>query len=333
MHKYNPWLKVRNLTKEYRDSNWTRKILRRTPGLQEDRIVRAVDNVSFDIQQGEIVGYLGSNGAGKSTTIKMIAGILTPTSGTIEIGGINPFIDTYKHKMELGVAFGQRSKLLWDLPVKESMYYHAALYNIKEQSKRVYEIAELFEIHDLLKKPTRQLSLGQRMRCELALTFLHMPKLILLDEPTIGLDFDSRDLIHKVIKRAVLEYNSTILLSSHDLKDVESVCSRIVLLRKGRVLFDGSIEELSDKSGAVSTVVIGFPSDHTLPEMTRRIEEIPGVVSVVAKPDEVTVMYRGERIFNRILTMISSSRPILSLERKEPSLEDLIRTSYQDAKQ
>lgn len=324
-----PWVVIERLCKDYKKLNWLQKAFKKHA--KTEKIVRAVDSVDFNIKRGEVVGYLGPNGAGKSTTIKMIAGILKPTSGTIKVGGRDPFIDAHKHKMELGIAFGQRSKLLWDLPVEESMLYHAVLYKIDSRirKRRISDIADTFDIQGLLRKPVRQLSLGQRMRCELALTFLHSPKLILLDEPTIGLDFNSRDIIHRVIKRAVSEYGATILLSSHDLKDVESVCSRIVLLNKGSVLFDGSLEALSCRSSAVSIINVGFLGEYSPAQIKKQLEEIQGVVSVIVGHGQSTITYRGERSFNDIIATISTCHTILSLQRQEPDLEDLIRTYYQ----
>lgn len=209
----------------------------------------AVRNINFTIEQGEMVGFIGPNGAGKSTTIKMLTGILTPSSGTVRVFGHDPCKNRTMNALKIGVLFGQRSQMLWDLPVRDTFEMFKIMYRIKPQDyKRQRDrLIEMLDMGDFLSQAVRQLSLGQRMRANLALCFLHQPQVVFLDEPTIGLDVLVKDRVQEFLKQINKEQNTTILLTTHDTKDIEQVAQRLVLIDKGKLLFDGEQIDFHEK--------------------------------------------------------------------------------------
>lgn len=212
---------------------------------------KAVKGINFEIQEGELVGYIGENGAGKSTTIKMLTGLLTPTSGEVIVDGIVPNEKRIQNNQKIGAVFGQKTQLWWDLPVIESFRLIRKMYKIPENEyrKNLKKFSELLELEDLLEKQVKNLSLGQKMRCEIAATFLHNPKIVYLDEPTIGLDVFVKEKIRKFIKDINQEKNTTVILTTHDLNDIEDVCNRIILLDNGNIIYDGDKQKFKDTYG------------------------------------------------------------------------------------
>ncbi len=208
--------------------------------------VRALDDISFAIGDGEMVGYIGPNGAGKSSTIKVLSGILTPDSGRCEIDGRCPWKDRTRHVREIGVVFGQRSQLWWDVPVIDSFELLRDIYRVPqaEYRRNLDELVELLNLAQIVKTPTRQLSLGQRMRCEIAASLLHSPKILFLDEPTIGLDAVSKLAVRSFIRELNQRRGTTVLLTTHDMQDIEALASRVILIGKGKILLDGALESL-----------------------------------------------------------------------------------------
>lgn len=208
--------------------------------------IRALDDVSFTIGDGEMVGYMGPNGAGKSSTIKILSGILTPDSGTCLIDGRVPWKNRVEHVRNIGVVFGQRSQLWWDIPVIDSFELLRDIYAVPQaQYKRnLDELTELLQLAELIKTPTRQLSLGQRMRCELAASLLHSPRILFLDEPTIGLDAVSKLAVREFVKRLNKEHGTTVILTTHDMQDIEALAQRVILIGRGRILMDGTLEDV-----------------------------------------------------------------------------------------
>lgn len=210
--------------------------------------VKAVDDISFSIDKGEIVGYIGPNGAGKSTTIKIISGILNPDSGTCKVDNMIPWIDRKEYVKKIGVVFGQRSQLWWDIPAIDTFELLRDIYDIdeKEYEATKKDLIEKLNLKDIINIPVRQLSLGQRMRCEIAASLMHNPEILFLDEPTIGLDAVSKQLVRDFIKKLNKEKNITIILTSHDMADITSLAKRIILIGKGKVLYDGSLRKLKN---------------------------------------------------------------------------------------
>lgn len=213
---------------------------------REVEVIRALSDVSFTIQDGEMVGYIGPNGAGKSSTIKILSGILTPESGNCLVDGRIPWKNRTEHVRQIGVVFGQRSQLWWDVPVIDSFELLKDIYSISMNTYRnnLEELTVLLHLQELLKMPTRQLSLGQRMRCEIAASLLHSPRILFLDEPTIGLDAVSKLAVREFILRLNQEHRTTVILTTHDMQDIEALTKRIILIGRGRVLMDGTLEDM-----------------------------------------------------------------------------------------
>jgi len=227
--------------------------------------VHALNDVSFTIRDGEMVGYIGPNGAGKSSTIKILSGILTPDEGTCIINGLNPWKDRIRHVKEIGVVFGQRSQLWWDVPVIDSYELLRDIYRIPQTvyKQNREELTELLSLGELLKTPARQLSLGQRMRCEIAASLLHSPQILFLDEPTIGLDAVSKLAVRDFIKNHNKVHKTTVILTTHDMQDIEALTERIILIGKGHILLDGTAEDI--KAGNENM-------DEALAALYRRLE-------------------------------------------------------------
>ncbi len=269
-------IEARNLTKYF-------KVLKHREGLlgtmkdlfsTDFKIVKAVDDISFEIQSGEIVGYIGPNGAGKSTTIKMMTGILKPTSGFLLLDDIVPYENRTKNVQKMGVIFGQRTQLWWDLPVIELFKILKDIYQVDDKTyhDQIGLFNDLVDLQALYATPVRKLSLGQRMLCDLAAAFLHNPKVILLDEPTIGLDIAVKSKIHTVIRELNEFQKTTILLTTHDLGDVEALCKRLIIIDKGKIIYDGDINRVTKLFGAYRTLkvqIFGFADDSLASIRTR----------------------------------------------------------------
>lgn len=224
---------------------------------REYEVIHALDDVSFTIDDGEMVGYIGPNGAGKSSTIKILSGILTPDSGNVYVDGRVPYKDRIRHVREIGVVFGQRSQLWWDVPVIDSFALLKDIYSISEPHYRqnLEELTELLDLTELLRSPARQLSLGQRMRCEIAASLLHRPRILFLDEPTIGLDAVSKLAVREFILKQNQIHGTTVILTTHDMQDIEALASRIILIGKGRILMDGGLEDIREDGGNMDETV------------------------------------------------------------------------------
>ncbi|MDU7472751.1 MAG: ATP-binding cassette domain-containing protein [Paenibacillus macerans] len=248
----------------------------RTLFSREYRLKEAVRGISFNIERGEFVGYIGPNGAGKSTTIKMLTGILHPTSGTVMIGGLNPHRDRRRAVRRLGVVFGQRSQLWWDLPVKDSYDILAEMYGVSpaEKRERLDRFAELLDLHEFWMTPVRKLSLGQRMRADIAAAMLHDPDLLFLDEPTIGLDVHAKRNIRQFLQTLNKEFGKTILLTTHDMDDIEQLCSRVMVINHGQLAYDGTIRALRDMIGLPTVIRVKFRGGFRMPEGWREARHV-----------------------------------------------------------
>ena len=223
----------------------------------------AVNSISLTINDGEIVGYIGSNGAGKSTTIKMMCGILTPTSGNVYIDGIEPYKKRRVVAQNIGVVFGQKTQLWWDIPLIETFKVLKEIYQVSEKDykERMDFLCETLGIKEFLNQPARTLSLGQRMRADLAAAWLHNPKILFLDEPTIGLDVLVKTKIREAIKVMNAKYNTTVILTTHDMKDIENLCSRIIMIEEGNIIYDGSLENIKHRFGDQRTVSVTLSNE------------------------------------------------------------------------
>lgn len=226
--------------------------------------IHALDDVSFTIGDGEMVGYIGPNGAGKSSTIKILSGILTPDDGVCMVNGIVPWKNRIQHTQNIGVVFGQRTQLWWDVPVIDSYGLLKEIYHIDtvDYQKNLARLTQLLSLQELLKTPVRQLSLGQRMRCEIAASLLHNPRILFLDEPTIGLDAVSKLAVRDFIRQLNREQNTTVLLTTHDMQDIEALTSRILLIGKGRLLLDGTIADIRQHYDSMEEALAAFYRSH-----------------------------------------------------------------------
>ncbi len=219
--------------------------------------IRALDDVSFSVGDGEMVGYIGPNGAGKSSTIKILSGILTPDSGTVLVDGRVPYQKRVEHVKQIGVVFGQRSQLWWDVPVIDSFELLKDIYTIPESvyQQSLAELTERLKLSELLRSPARQLSLGQRMRCEIAASLLHRPRILFLDEPTIGLDAVSKLAVRDFILKQNKTHGTTVILTTHDMQDIEALVSRIILIGRGKILLDGTLSDIKKGGGNIDETV------------------------------------------------------------------------------
>lgn len=224
---------------------------------REYEIIHALNNVSFTIRDGEMVGYIGPNGAGKSSTIKILSGILTPDSGTVLVDGRVPYRNRIDHVREIGVVFGQRSQLWWDVPVIDSFALLKDIYSISDvcYKQSLEELTELLNLSELLRSPARQLSLGQRMRCEIAASLLHRPRILFLDEPTIGLDAVSKLAVRDFIQKQNQIHGTTVILTTHDMQDIESLTNRILLIGRGQILMDGSLDDIKTRGESIDATI------------------------------------------------------------------------------
>ena len=288
----------------------------------------AVNNISFNIEEGQLVGYIGENGAGKSTTIKMLTGLLTPTSGKVVVNGIIPNENRIKNNKQIGAVFGQKTQLWWDLPVIESFKLIKKMYDIPdgEYRKNLKKFTEILDLEELLEKQVKNLSLGQKMRCEIAATFLHNPKVVYLDEPTIGLDILVKENIRKFIKDINKEKNTTVILTTHDLKDIEEVCDRIILIDKGTIIYDGEKEIFKNKYGKyiIAEFFIQNKNNNIALETSKEkfevLEENEKNIKIKFNHDKLTIM--------DIVKSISNYCEILDMHIQEEGLEEILKEIY-----
>lgn len=294
--------------------------------IKKTEIKSALKDVSFDIEEGEILGYIGPNGAGKSTTIKILSGILLPTSGDVTVMNKTPWKNRLKTVSNLGVVFGQRTQLWWDLPVIESFNLLKKIYKItnKDYEKSLSELTDILKLKKLLKIPVRQLSLGQRMRCDLAASLLHSPKILFLDEPTIGMDASTKIAMRDFIKQLNKEYKITILLTTHDMDDVESLCKRILILNNGKIFFDGNLSEIRQKIAPEKYLTVDLKNkDETLDlDDVKIIQHLDGRYVFSFNPQKI----QSHELVNKI----TKKHAITDLIIENSSIEKIIAKLYQD---
>ncbi|WP_309122002.1 ATP-binding cassette domain-containing protein [Paenibacillus sp.] len=292
----------------------------------------AVADVSFTIERGEFVGYIGPNGAGKSTTIKMLTGILHPTAGEVRVAGRSPQRERRQVAGRIGVVFGQRSQLWWDLPVRDSYDVLAAMYKVEPdvKRKRLAELTELLRLSEVMDLPVRKCSLGQRMRADLAAALLHDPDVLFLDEPTIGLDAFAKRSIREFLRSLNREFGKTILLTTHDMDDIETLCSRVMVLNGGTLAYDGSLEELRERIGLPSRMTLTFAGDVDAAACAAAFGDEVAVER--ADGPRVALAFQRERIRpKRVLDAASALGDIVDIHMEEPEFEDVIRRIYSGA--
>lgn len=323
-------IEVNNLVKKYR-------IIEKEEGIKgyfkhlikpKYKEFYAVNGINFNIEEGELVGYIGENGAGKSTTIKMLTGLLTPTSGNVVVNGIIPNKKRIENNKNIGAVFGQKTQLWWDLPVIESFRLIKKMYKIPENEYRnnLKKFAEILDLNDLLEKQVKNLSLGQKMRCEIAATFLHNPKIVYLDEPTIGLDVLVKEKIRKFIKEINKEKKTTVILTTHDLNDIEDVCDRIILLDKGQIIYDGTKQKFKDTYGKY--VIAELIVNNKTKELSKDID-LENVEILEENERKLKMKFSHEEItIVKIMDEISKYCDIEDIHMKESELEDILKEIY-----
>ena len=326
-------IEIKNITKEF-------KVLNRREGLKgslkdlfsrDYKLVRAVDNISMNIEQGEIVGYLGPNGAGKSTTIKMMTGILEPTSGEIIVNGCVPYKNRTNNAQNIGVVFGQRTQLWWALPLVESFKILKDIYGVsdKDYNDTIELYQSLVDIEPLLHKPVRQMSLGQRTLSDILAAFLHNPKIVFLDEPTIGLDVSMKSKIRTLIHALNKEKNTTVILTTHDMGDVDALCRRIVIIDKGKMLYDNDIEHLKSFFGYYRTLKIRVGGD--LKQTAEKIRAELPEFSVSADDEWISVLVdEAKSKVMDVLSLLQKSYEIRDMQLEEISTEEVIKKIYEE---
>lgn len=287
----------------------------------------AVDNISFKVEKGEILGYIGPNGAGKSTTIKILTGILHPTSGTASVLGYTPWKQRERYVKNIGVVFGQKTQLWWDIPAVDTFYLLRELYNIQKEEfdERLEYMTKLLEVETIKNVPVRNLSLGERMRCEIITAFLHNPKIVFLDEPTIGMDIVAKDKIREFIQKINKKEKTTVILTTHDMSDIEELCKRIIIIDKGKIVYDGSLSKIKNKY--TKTRVIKMK----LNEPTKKLSLGEGCQATPFTKGyewEIVVDVK-KRSVSGIIASLLKTLDVLDFTILDPKIESVIKNIYE----
>ncbi|MFI3325218.1 MAG: ATP-binding cassette domain-containing protein [Clostridia bacterium] len=322
-------IKVENLNKTYKTRMVSKGLSGGFKGLFENKYAykKAVDDISFSIEKGEKVGYIGPNGAGKSTTIKMLTGILTPTSGDIMVSGLVPYKKRKENAKHIGVVFGQRSQLMWDLPLEESFDMQRYIFDVSKNDyiDRLSFFRKTFELDEFLRKPVRQLSLGQRMRAEVCLSLIHNPDIVFLDEPTIGLDVVSKETIRDLVNNMNKNNGTTFILTTHDMQDIEKTCDRVMIIDKGKLMYDDNIETLKEKFGNNKSITIVLED---MAEKDKSIYEQEGLKIEYIDKNKITYRLLGSIPVEQIIATLFSKLKIKDISISNDSVEDIVKTLY-----
>lgn len=328
-------IKVENITKEFKSN-------KKYPGFRgaiksffstEYIIKRAVDDISFSIADGEIVGYIGANGAGKSTTIKMMTGILTPTSGKITVDGLVPYEKRKENAKRIGVVFGQKTQLWWDLPLSETFTLLKEIYEVsdKDFNERMAFLNSTLSLEDFMLTPVRSLSLGQRMRADIAAALIHNPKVVYLDEPTIGLDVMVKEKVRNAIREINKKYKTTIILTTHDLNDIEELCSRIIIIDNGKKIYDGSLEEIKSKYGARTSIELQVKEKIDLSTLSFKENLKEDDLNIKEENNKIIATFNKNKISSsEIMSEILTKVEVIDFKVIETSIEDIIKKIYSE---
>lgn len=329
-------IRVENLTKEFRISE-------KYPGFKgaiksffstEYTTKKAVDGISFEINDGEIVGYIGANGAGKSTTIKMMTGILTPTNGIVSVNGLVPYENREKNAKNIGVVFGQKTQLWWDLPISETFSLLKDIYDVSDEDfeERMRFLKDVLGLEEFFLSPVRTLSLGQRMRADLAAALIHNPNVIYLDEPTIGLDIVVKERVRKAIKEINEKYKTTIILTTHDLNDIEELCSRIIIIDSGKKIYDGELNGVKEKFGYLTTVEIQIKEEVDLEKFNEFDEmKVDDEFKIEYKENKLAITFNKNKMSSAdVIGRVMKKLSVIDFVIKETSIEDIVKKMYRN---
>lgn len=323
------FIEVNNIVKEF-------KVYKREKGVKSAlkslfcrkyEVKKAVNDISFNINKGELVGYIGPNGAGKSTTIKMLSGILLPTSGEVIVDDIVPYKNRKANAMKIGVVFGQRSQLNWDLPMEDTFDLYKRMYNVDDIrfKRNVDFFVELLDMKEFIRKPVRQLSLGQKMRAELSISLLHDPEILYLDEPTIGLDVVAKNKIRLFIRELKKEKNTTVILTTHDMADIEQICDRIIMIDKGKVLYDNMLDQFKSQFSGRYNILVEFADEVNI-SFDKRLK----ILKENGNKKEFS-FHRSEMSVKEALSYFSQHFDIFDISIKGPEIEEIVRNLYENS--
>ena len=322
-----PIITVEHLSKHF-------KVYRRRTGFwgnlsstvsRKHDVVKAVDDVNFSLERGELVGYIGANGAGKSTTIKMLTGILVPTSGHIDVMGLTPYRRRKENTRRIGVVFGQRTQLWWDLPVIDSFELLKHIYEIPQNlyKQNLEFFSELLQLQPFLSTPVRRLSLGQRMRCDLTAALLHNPEILYLDEPTIGLDVVAKEQVRQFLRQVNAERQVTVILTTHDLNDVEKVCQRLIIIDSGKIIYDGGIDALKERYGKTRMLIVDLAQTYS-------DIQLEGVDLTRRDGNRIWLAFDRDTISaSEVIAQLTARYEIQDLTISEPEIEEIVRRIYE----
>lgn len=328
-------IEVRNVTKEFKKTIKDPGLKGSLKSLVHKKVetVKAVDDISFSVAEGEILGFIGPNGAGKSTAIKMLTGILTPTEGQIVINGQVPYKNRKKYVKEIGVVFGQRTQLWWDLPLTETFTVLKEIYQIDDKAfkDRMDFLNQVLELDPFINSPVRTLSLGQRMRADIAASMIHNPKVLFLDEPTIGLDVVVKDNIRKAIAEINKNEKTTIILTTHDISDIELLCKRIVMIDKGKKVYDGALDKMKEKYGKVREIHINLKSaaDMDKLELAAKFNLEGDDLEIKVDGNKAVVKFNSSKVqVSDMLSYILATITVKDIAVSEADIEEIIRRLY-----
>lgn len=320
-------IQVKNLRKEY-------KTHQREPGLfnavkslfkRKYEIKHALKGINFEVEKGEIVGFIGPNGAGKSTTIKVISGVLYPTGGEVKVMNFVPWKDRAKYVKHIGVVFGQKPQLIWDLPPIDTFYLNKEIYDIPEKKfhDRLNYLTELLELEDFIKTPARDLSLGERMKCKIVGAILHNPKLVFLDEPSIGLDVIAKDRLRDFIKSVNKKYKTTFIVTTHDMQDIEKLCKRIIIINKGQIIYDGKFRDIKSKALSNKILDVKFYEfkDHFKLKGCKVLKKGKYGMKILVDTTKQPI----KKVINHLVTHYDFADLVVS----DPPIEDIIKKIYE----
>ncbi len=288
-------------------------------------IIKAVDDVNFSLERGELVGYIGANGAGKSTTIKMLTGILVPTSGHIDVMGLTPYHHRKENTRRIGVVFGQRTQLWWDLPVIDSFELLKHIYEIPQNlyKQNLEFFSELLQLQPFLSTPVRRLSLGQRMRCDLTAALLHNPEILYLDEPTISLDVVAKEQVRQFLRQVNAERQVTVILTTHDLNDVEKVCQRLIIIDSGKIIYDGGVDALKERYGKTRMLIVDLAQAYS-------DIQLEGVDLTRRDGNRIWLAFDRDTISaSEVIAQLTARYEIQDLTISEPEIEEIVRRIYE----
>lgn len=307
-------IEVKNLSKDY---------------MLKNKTIKAVNDVSFSIKSGETVGLIGENGAGKSTLIKMLCGILTPDQGTCTVNDLIPYEKRKENALNIGTLFGQRSQLWWDLPVSDTFEVVKIMYRIDKEKFSFMKnwVIKNFELSDILNQPVRTLSLGQRMKAELAATLIHCPQILYLDEPTIGLDILVKHKIRDVLSEYQKRFNATLIITSHDLSDIKELCSRVLVLDNGQLLYDGLISQFEQKYGG--KVNVSIVCETNTAQLVQKVKSLIDLDNTLINGQNICFVLSDKLKISELVGVIGSTNSLDTLEIKNNSIEEIVKNLYE----